>query len=185
MLTPIRLANNKIVIPKLMILDKEELVCMKLQDYQRLARHLWENKVLIGLLLKGGSNIENLEEVVKGEKMVPEEKTDTQKDRIPEELIEEAAKVLEKEKKEDFVGLGDYLRQITVDSIRKARKDRGLTQQELARRAHLKQSQVSRIERDPKHASLKALQKLAKVLNVDIVIPVQNAQTNPVSMGTD
>ncbi|MBI4716515.1 MAG: helix-turn-helix transcriptional regulator [Planctomycetes bacterium] len=52
--------------------------------------------------------------------------------------------------------------------LKRARVARGLTQKEVARRLHIPQSQVSRIERDPDRSSLATLRRLAKALGVDV-----------------
>lgn len=54
-----------------------------------------------------------------------------------------------------------------------ARRARNLTQRELAERAGLSQSMVSRIERDPSHASVDALRRIAEVLEVDVAALIE------------
>ena len=52
--------------------------------------------------------------------------------------------------------------------VRRARIARHLTQQQLAERLHVPQSQISRIEREPDRSTLRTLKRIAKALGVDI-----------------
>jgi transcriptional regulator with XRE-family HTH domain len=53
-------------------------------------------------------------------------------------------------------------------NIRKAREERGLTQEKLAALADLHRAYVGQIERGEKNIGLKNLEKIAKALKVDI-----------------
>lgn len=58
----------------------------------------------------------------------------------------------------------DVLLQIARDGLSALRKDRGMTQAELAAELGLSQAQVSRIERRPENASLRLLREIAEIL---------------------
>ncbi len=53
-------------------------------------------------------------------------------------------------------------------SIAEARKEKGLTQAQVARKLGLPQSQISRIERNPDHSTLRTLKRIARALRVDV-----------------
>ena len=52
--------------------------------------------------------------------------------------------------------------------IAEARKAKGMTQKQLGVKLNIPQSQVSRTERNPDHATLRTLKKIARALGVDI-----------------
>lgn len=52
--------------------------------------------------------------------------------------------------------------------IAQARKARGWTQAQLGRKLKLPQSQISRIERNPDHTTIRTLKSIAKALDVDV-----------------
>ncbi len=54
------------------------------------------------------------------------------------------------------------------ERIARARKSAGLTQTQLGERLNIPQSQISRIERNPDHTTVRTLKRLAKALNVDV-----------------
>lgn len=54
--------------------------------------------------------------------------------------------------------------------IRTIRKQLGMSQEELARRAHVPQSTVSRIEASDRDATLSTLSKILKALSCDLVV---------------
>ena len=58
-----------------------------------------------------------------------------------------------------------------------ARKKLGLTQQELARRTHIDQADISKIEKGNSNPSLNTLKKLAKGMNMRLIlefIPIED-----------
>ena len=54
------------------------------------------------------------------------------------------------------------------ERIAQARKAEGLTQKQLGERLNIPQSQISRIERNPDHTTLKTLKRVARALGVDV-----------------
>ena len=66
--------------------------------------------------------------------------------------------------------------------LRMLRKYKGLTQEELGRASGLDYKHIGRIERGDKTASLEAIERLAKALNVEyyeLLLPAQFALENP------
>ena len=63
----------------------------------------------------------------------------------------------------------DELRvQLAGERIAQARKAAGLTQKQLGEQLNLPQSQISRIERNPDHTTVRTLKRIAKALGVDV-----------------
>ena len=58
--------------------------------------------------------------------------------------------------------------QLAGEKIAKARKAAGLTQKQLGAKLRIPQSQISRIERNPDHTTVKTLKRIAKALKVDV-----------------
>lgn len=69
---------------------------------------------------------------------------------------------------DDFVDAGDFALVLAAERIAKARKAKGLTQKQLGEKLNLPQSQISRIERNPDHTTVRTLKRLARALGVDI-----------------
>lgn len=59
------------------------------------------------------------------------------------------------------------MRQVVARNLRRIRGDRSLTQEELAFRAEVDRSYISKIEQGTRSASVVLLGKLAKALNVE------------------
>jgi DNA-binding XRE family transcriptional regulator len=58
--------------------------------------------------------------------------------------------------------------QLAGDHIAAARKQAGMTQQQLARKLKVPQSQISRIERNPDATTVRTLKRMARALGVDV-----------------
>ena len=67
-----------------------------------------------------------------------------------------------------FMSREEMLLRAAGSDIAAARKARGWTQAQLARRTKIPQSQISRIERNPDRTTIRTLKKLAKALGVDV-----------------
>jgi len=67
-----------------------------------------------------------------------------------------------------WIDYDDYLAQTAVKRLVAARKSKGITQQELANRLGLAQTQISRIEKNPDRTTLRTLKRIAKALRVDV-----------------
>jgi ribosome-binding protein aMBF1 (putative translation factor) len=64
---------------------------------------------------------------------------------------------------------GDVLRrQLAGERVAAARKAAGLTQKQLGAKLKLPQSQISRIERNPDHTTVRTLKRIAQALGVDV-----------------
>ena len=68
----------------------------------------------------------------------------------------------------EWVDLDEYKLQLAGSKIAAARKAKGLTQTQLAKRLHLPQSQISRIERNPDRTTVRTLKRIGKALGVDV-----------------
>lgn len=69
---------------------------------------------------------------------------------------------------EPVVDGDEFALELAAGRIARARKEAGLTQAQLAARLKLPQSQISRIERNPDHTTVRTLKKIARALGVDI-----------------
>jgi len=67
-----------------------------------------------------------------------------------------------------WISLEDSMAQVAADRVIQARKAAGLTQQQLAAKLKMPQSQISRIERNPDRTTVRTLKKIAKALKVDV-----------------
>lgn len=83
-------------------------------------------------------------------------------------MIEEAEAVLDSGDEAQWVDAKHLALEIAGERIAKARKAAGLTQQQLGRRLNLPQSQISRIERNPDHTTVRVLKRIAHALGVDV-----------------
>lgn len=70
----------------------------------------------------------------------------------------------------------DAAMQIAGGWIAAARKKAGLTQQQLARRVGMPQSQISRIERNPDRTHVRTVQRIVAALGVDVGVPARFAK---------
>jgi transcriptional regulator with XRE-family HTH domain len=61
------------------------------------------------------------------------------------------------------------LRRVVARNLRRMRRERGLSQEELADRAHLNRNYVGMIEREENAPTVDALEQLSTALNVDPV----------------
>jgi len=58
--------------------------------------------------------------------------------------------------------------ELAAEQIAKARKAAGLTQKQLGKKLGLPQSQISRIERNPDHTTVRTLKRIARALGVNV-----------------
>ncbi len=68
----------------------------------------------------------------------------------------------------DFVDADDVALELAAERIARARKAAGLTQKQLGQKLKLPQSQISRIERNPDHTTVRTLKRIARALGVDL-----------------
>jgi ribosome-binding protein aMBF1 (putative translation factor) len=68
----------------------------------------------------------------------------------------------------EWIDFDDYKLQLAGSKIAAARKAKGLTQTQLARKLGLPQSQISRIERNPDRTTVRTLKRIAKALRVNV-----------------
>ncbi len=67
-----------------------------------------------------------------------------------------------------WVDADQFALELAGQRIARARKAAGLTQKQLGDRLKLPQSQISRIERNPDHTTVRTIRKLAQALGVDV-----------------
>lgn len=67
-----------------------------------------------------------------------------------------------------YVDADDFALELAAERIAKARKAKGLTQKQLGAKLRLPQSQISRIERNPDHTTVRTLKRIARALGVDV-----------------
>ncbi|GMU35258.1 MAG: hypothetical protein AMXMBFR20_31300 [Planctomycetia bacterium] len=72
------------------------------------------------------------------------------------------------DKSERVVDAEKFALELAADRITKAREAAGLTQAQLGEKLSLPQSQISRIERNPDHTTIRTLKKIARALGVDV-----------------
>jgi len=60
--------------------------------------------------------------------------------------------------------------QIAGDRIARARKAKNLTQKQLAEKLKVPQSQISRIEQNPDHTTIRRLKRIARALGFDVSV---------------
>lgn len=69
---------------------------------------------------------------------------------------------------EDLVDADELALQLAASRIARARKAAGLTQKQLGDKLGLPQSQISRIERNPDHTTVRTLKRVARALGVNV-----------------
>lgn len=79
-----------------------------------------------------------------------------------------ATQMLKATHEDAWVDFDSFRLQLAGERIAAARKQAGLTQQQLAKRLKVPQSQVSRIERNPDATTVRTLRKIAKALGVNV-----------------
>ena len=80
-----------------------------------------------------------------------------------------AVRQIESSSDEDDCVDADQIRiELAAERIARARKGARLTQTQLGRKLGIPQSQISRIERNPDHTTIRTLRRIAKALKVDV-----------------
>jgi HTH-type transcriptional regulator/antitoxin HipB len=69
---------------------------------------------------------------------------------------------------DQWVEAGQAAMELAGQRIAQARKAAGLTQKQLGDKLKLPQSQISRIERNPDHTTVRTLKRVAHALGVDV-----------------
>jgi len=69
---------------------------------------------------------------------------------------------------DDFVDADDLALELAGGRLAQARKAKGMTQKQLGDKLKLPQSQISRIERNADHSTVRTLKRVAKALGVDV-----------------
>jgi ribosome-binding protein aMBF1 (putative translation factor) len=84
------------------------------------------------------------------------------------EMAQEAIAQIETSRDEDYVDADQFALELAAEKITAARKAAGLTQKALGKKLGIPQSQISRIERNPDHTTVRTLKRIAKALKVDV-----------------
>lgn len=89
-------------------------------------------------------------------------------ERLTKNSMVETAVARLQEKDVQWVGADTLGRQLASERLVRARKVAGLTQKQLGERLGMPQSQISRVERNPDHTSVRTLKQIARALGVDV-----------------
>lgn len=68
----------------------------------------------------------------------------------------------------EYVDADDFALELAGEQVAKARKAAGLTQKQLGEKLKIPQSQISRIERNPDHTTVRTLKRIARALGVNV-----------------
>ncbi|MHC4442782.1 MAG: helix-turn-helix domain-containing protein [Planctomycetota bacterium] len=92
---------------------------------------------------------------------------DEYEDLVKASMVDSAIAKLE-DKKSKWIDADRLGLELAGQRIAQARKAKGWTQIQLGKKLKLPQSQISRIERNPDHTTIRTLKKIAKALGVDV-----------------
>jgi len=84
------------------------------------------------------------------------------------DMAREAVAQIESDRDGDLIDADIFRLELAAERIVKARKAAGLTQTQLGRKLGIPQSQLSRIERNPDHTTVRTLKRIAKALRVNV-----------------
>ena len=84
------------------------------------------------------------------------------------DMAREAVGQIESSRDEDYVDADLVRLELAAERIAKARRTAGLTQTQLGCKLGIPQSQISRIERNPDHTTVRTLKRIAKALKVNV-----------------
>lgn len=88
------------------------------------------------------------------------------------EMARDAVSVLE-DADAEWLDYDECKLRLAGSSIAEARKRKRLTQAQLAKRIGVPQSQISRVERNPDHTTIRTLKRIAKALGVDVSMLIE------------
>ena len=83
-------------------------------------------------------------------------------------MVERAIASMADDHKVQWVDADDFALEVAGMEIAAARKAKGLTQKQLGAKLGLPQSQISRIEHNPDHTTVRTLKRIARALGVDV-----------------
>ncbi len=92
---------------------------------------------------------------------------DVYEDMLKASMVESAVATLD-DPDSKWVDADAFGRKLAGEQVAKARRAKGMTQTELGAKLGIPQSQISRIERNPDHTTLRTLKRVAKALGVDV-----------------
>ena len=115
------------------------------------------------------SSVEEYSYVVEGDQtthvLVP---VDEYERLVKAAMVERAIATLHDDDNVEWVDADVFALELASERIAEARKAAGLTQKQLGDKLGLPQSQISRIERNPDHTTVRTLKRIARALGVDV-----------------
>lgn len=172
MLAKIALPNGTYVHPKFMTLDAEQMVCMSFSEFQSLIAYYMSIMKIVKntSLSRGIKNVNEMLSLLVADPVVMSGEMEATMANRTNPILEEISE--EQLKKEGYAPLEEHLRKAAFQQIASIRKQRGLSQSDLAQKIGIDQSRLSRLERHPERIPADLLVKLAQALNIDeIIIP--------------
>jgi HTH-type transcriptional regulator/antitoxin HipB len=156
-----------------LVMDKERFVCLRYNEFIAVQEHLKAIRMLVEYVKLTVPEVgKKIADLVNPQDVVfSEERRDENSGELSDlkALMQEAQTRLESDEK-NFISLEQVEKTIAIEEIFSAREKAGLTQKELAKKAGLTQPQLSKLEKNPLSASIGTIRKLAKVLDVKVVL---------------
>ncbi len=92
---------------------------------------------------------------------------DVYEDMLKASMVESAVSKLN-DPEAKWVDADAFGRKLAGEQVARARRSKGLTQKQLGAKLGIPQSQISRIERNRDHTTVRTLKRVAKALGVDV-----------------
>jgi len=165
------------VAPKRMLFDQDEWVCLKDEDYSFLLERMRLQEMFIEFVRLKEPHLKKLFDSMSVRRMphtIRVSESDNHGKEKPEMVIDEES-VAEAERlltdpSTEYVCLDEFVKVIAAGDLRRARKEKEITQRQLAQMAGVTQAQVSNLEKDPASVSVQTLRKVARALGVKIFV---------------
>jgi ribosome-binding protein aMBF1 (putative translation factor) len=173
-LKPITIGSLSFKALPIMIGDTQ-LVCLKPEEYQLVSERIRLEQLVVEFINVSAPELgKKVAQIFQAEEQAVEAlcltATDNSKSTdIFGAFVEEANARL-RQPDDSFISLEEVKKEFALDEIVKAREAAGMTQKMLAQKAGLTQPQLSKLEKNPLSASIGTIRKLAKVLNVKVVL---------------
>ena len=167
------------ITPKRLQFEDDEWVCLKPEEYDFIIDRLHFDDIVIKMIRIKEPDFDDLFKAVCEREFLGsirvsktyEKPDDVKKNElgIDTNFITEAENALVNSK-EEYVSLDEFVRGVAIEELRKARRQKKLSQKKLAEIAGLTQPQVCNLEKEPTSASVQTLRKVAEALGVKIFI---------------
>ncbi len=178
MLSALNMSQASIA-PKRMRFDENEWICLKPEEYALIMHRIHFDEIFIKMVRIKEPDFDKLfNEACTGEFVEPiqvseasEKPSNFRKDEphIDSRFITEAENVLGNSN-EKYVPLDEIVQGIAVGELKKARRQKKLSQKRLAEMAGLTQPQISNLEKESASVSVQTLKKIANALGIKIFI---------------